>query len=480
MNPSTPMIAPSVRPRRWWLRGLLLLLAFMILAPLLTIGSMMLSARNAWDAAEEEATRLDPRWKLMEIEADRMQIADAENSALFMNALRRKRGGFRGVGAVPNYDKIFEKLPPNVQLNGQQLQVIRGELAKIAGPLQEARKLKDMPNGRIPVTYSDDWISTLLPEHQEARTFADWLQHDAFDLAEDGKYDEALESCQALLSASGVFKEETFLISLLIRVALQSISVTAMERVLAQGEPSDETLQATQARLAKEINSSGWLQAIRGERAGAQFLFENIRSGKVTSTFRSINGARALDGVADWFVDTFPSAMVNYYPEYLRHMTRCVEIAKLPIQERGPRTKAWNDDTDKSKNPVIRILAPALANCHRAECRSQAWLRSAMVAMACERYRQKHERWPATLDLLVKEKLLDAVPLDPIHGQPLRYLKTNYGVVIYSIGIDGIDNQGNIDHDRVHQPGFDVGFRLWDLGLRRMPPLPPVALPEGK
>jgi len=85
-----------------------------------------------------------------------------------------------------------------------------------------------------------------------------------------------------------------------------------------------------------------------------------------------------------------------------------------------------------------------------------------MVAVASERYRQqdKDGQWPEKLDDLVKAKLLDKVPLDPLDNQPLRYRRHKDFIVIYSIGFDLKDDGGNIDRDRNYDPGFDVGFRV--------------------
>jgi hypothetical protein len=124
-------------------------------------------------------------------------------------------------------------------------------------------------------------------------------------------------------------------------------------------------------------------------------------------------------------------------------------------------------------------MLPALVKVHNAEVRSQAHLRSAAVGLACERYRLRHKNWPASLDVLVQEKLIDAIPLDPIDGQPIRYRKTKEGIVVYSIGLDQKDNEGKIDRERPLDPGKDIGFRLWNVDQRRQPPRPPVKIEEG-
>jgi hypothetical protein len=475
-------VAPPPRPRR---RGVLVVVAFVILGPILFWGYTVLSTRGSWAEAEAEAALDTPRWRLMELEADRPDIPDKENSALHINRVIRTAGAF-SVSNVPNYEQIFEKLPPNAQLNLQQSELIRGQLAKIAKPLVQVRKLKDMPRGRFPITYSDDFIATLIPDHQNSRQVAEWLQHDAFLLAQDEKYDQAVESCQAIWNASRTMDGDLFLISLLIRVAEQQIAMTALERILAQGQASEERLHAMQMLLEKDLQGEGFLVAVRGERAGMHHFFDNIRTGKIETPFlRPLgigvgSGTGFVESATVWFIDTFPSTMLKYYPEYLRHMNRCVEIAKLPIHERSEKMTQWEIECKTAKNPVIKLLAPALTKVSHADCRNQAMLRSTIVALACERYRLKHndKAWPASLEVLVKEKLLSSIPTDPIDNQPIRYRRTKEGIVIYSIGTDMTDNKGNIDPEHIHEPGFDIGFRLWDVRLRRQNPLPPAAIRE--
>jgi hypothetical protein len=483
--------APKRRAWRWW-RIALVLLVIVIGAPVALLLWSSYTTRSAWEQAEAEAAGDLPRWRLLEMEADRPVIPDAENSALHMIAMRKKAGRV-SVGGVPNYETIFEKLTPTAQLNRQQSDLIRGELAKIAGPLAEARKLKDMPRGRIPIVFSDDAISTLIPHHQDTREIGDWLQHDAMLLAQDEEYDKAVESCQAILNAGRALDGDPFLIALLIRLTLQRMAIISLERVLAQGQASEESLRDMQAMLDRDIKQSSWLAAVRGERGMYHQLFDNIRQGKIDKFWlagmRGPNG-RAGGGFTDELAlsigERFPSTLLKYYPEFLGYMNRCVEAAKLPTEERLAKIQELDAEVRATRNPVTRLLAPSLIKVGQAELRSQAMLRSSMVAVACERYRLRHRTrdnenaWPATLEDLVKDKLLDAVPADPFDGKPLRYRRTRDGIVVYSVGLDLTDNNGHIDRDRVYDPGVDIGFRLWDVGRRRQPALPSVAVPGGE
>ena len=99
-----------------------------------------------------------------------------------------------------------------------------------------------------------------------------------------------------------------------------------------------------------------------------------------------------------------------------------------------------------------------------------AKVRCAIVALAAERYRRDQGNWPASLSALVPQ-WLPAVPIDPMDGKRLRYRRLPYGVVIYSVGHDRVDNGGAIDRETWWQRlGTDLGVRLWDADKRMKQP----------
>jgi hypothetical protein len=110
-------------------------------------------------------------------------------------------------------------------------------------------------------------------------------------------------------------------------------------------------------------------------------------------------------------------------------------------------------------------------------------MRCAVVAIAAERFRRQNGRWPTTPAELVQAQLLKAVPTDPYDGQPIKLARTLDGLIVYGLGSDGTDNRGNVNRGRADQPGFDIGFRLWDPTARRQPPSPSIGAsgpPPGK
>ena len=84
------------------------------------------------------------------------------------------------------------------------------------------------------------------------------------------------------------------------------------------------------------------------------------------------------------------------------------------------------------------------------------------------------------MDKLKKAGYVREALSDPYDGQPLRWLRLDDGVEVYSIGPDGEDNGGKMDRQHPLTPGTDLGFRLWDVAKRRQPPVPSKPLPEPK
>ena len=71
--------------------------------------------------------------------------------------------------------------------------------------------------------------------------------------------------------------------------------------------------------------------------------------------------------------------------------------------------------------------------------------------------------------------VLKVVPSDPFAaGQPIKFARTADGLIVYSVGQNGIDDGGKLDKDKTGV-SLDLGFKLWDVAARRQPPLPPKA-----
>ena len=74
-----------------------------------------------------------------------------------------------------------------------------------------------------------------------------------------------------------------------------------------------------------------------------------------------------------------------------------------------------------------------------------------------------HTALPEDLGTACKEAGLNAVPIDPFSGKPMKFVVFDGQPVVYSFGIDGKDDGGKIDALRNAGHG-DLIYRLSPAG----------------
>ena len=162
-----------------------------------------------------------------------------------------------------------------------------------------------------------------------------------------------------------------------------------------------------------------------------------------------VNGIRWLRMTG--LMDLGAAACLDYITEY-------VHVCKLPMEQRYKDVEDLKVKLEELKFELnfFAMMIPAMDRAVELEVLSFARLRAARTAIVVRRFGLAYGRYPETLDELVPE-YLEAVMVDPIDGQALRYRIVDNGFVVYSIGDNGIDDGGQDDDE----PGTgDVAFRM--------------------
>lgn len=284
-----------------------------------------------------------------------------------------------------------------------------------------------MPHCRYPVDFTDGFnarIYWLGPLRDSARL----LQLQALITIDNNDLDAAFQSIRCSMALGQSIQANT-LVEQLVRIAVFALNLNTIERLLNQCDLSDEQLQSLTSLIESEDVKSGLYAAFQGERCMGLAIFKSPSSAAADGLgqgfpVRAMAPLRAI-GYLQRDTITYLDLMQNYLDrlEQPSHI-----VMQLPQdEERG--------------GLFTRILAPALGRVSQLAFRAQTDQKTAITACAIERYRIAHQQLPAALQDLVPA-YLEAVPLDPFDGEPLRYKKLAPGYVVYSVGDDLSDDGG--------------------------------------
>ncbi|HZU37747.1 MAG TPA: hypothetical protein VFA18_17640 [Gemmataceae bacterium] len=112
---------------------------------------------------------------------------------------------------------------------------------------------------------------------------------------------------------------------------------------------------------------------------------------------------------------------------------------------------------------LLSLLTPALEKIQTSSDRVEQVQSNLYLAFALAAYRQEHGRYPESLSALAP-KYLSRVPLDLFSGKALIYRPRADGYLLYSVGVNGKDEEGRGYEDM--PPGDDLSVRIPLAGAR--------------
>lgn len=309
---------------------------------------------------------------------------------------------------------------------------------------------------RYPVALTQGW-NALVPDLSRVRESARALALEAMYYAEINDPQRATRAVLDGLAVSRSLENEPLLISQLVLLAAQGISLFALEQVATRCPLPKENLAQLEAALA---DAEANLQVIRGYVGERCFVVDGVlnfpvamtRAGNVLSPLdrfqyawlkstgmRDRALARYLDGM-----DRFFQANELAWPRRLKAVENVVPSDEDLNEREGELAATVRALVPGMDNNVLFFVVNGLFYLPgpiTKQAAHTARLRCARTALAVEQYRLKVAELPPSLSALVPE-YLSAVPLDPFDGAPLRFKKLANGYVVYSIGQNGKDDGG--------------------------------------
>ncbi len=425
------------------------------------------------DAAIAEADLLDPGWRLAELEAKRRPAPTDEKNGLRQIALARAalpKILLYGIDGPPKFapQELFVGVihqPPTV-LNELHHRDLRADLALATEAVARARKLIYCPYGR------DSVDSSRQPFRFDMYSVANALRLDALLRAQEKDLDGAILEVRAMLAICRAIDEESSNGAVGTHMRIAQAAVSMLEQALALGEASDTELSLAQEQFLIESENPNSLIWARGNRANMHDVYEQERRQSYFEyrkarlpTLQGSTGALQRAKVEFELLQEYLSRNTKN-ARNLRFMTQVVEISKLPAHEQLSGFQTLEKDCPSVPSEFKSNVATiSRAGIELIEPKAQ--LRAAAAAVAAERFRLATGRWPTEFMELVP-RFLSAVPLDPYDGASLRLKRRTNRLIVYSIGTNLNDDNGEVI-DMPNQSPLDIGFILYDVSSRRQP-----------
>jgi len=329
--------------------------------------------------------------------------------------------------------------------------VVLGALAADEPAFAQIREALRRPYSRYPVNYDtpDPW-SILLPHLAKLKMWSQRLALKASAELALGKTDQALQDIETTLALQDTLKDEPFLISYLVRVAILKVAIQPVWEGLQEHRWSEEQLKTMIGRFSNYDFVPALEQPLATERA---------------ATLKTVDLIRLHGELASAVTDTGPNVPTiarmlpsGWYYFEMANFSRIMDRllwSGLDLKDRRVHpdilkaNQKWFEST--RANPVKILLRhelaagmflPALSKVAARSTQAQALVDFASLACALERYRIRQGQFPDSLQALTPA-FVSALPKDWITGAPYQYRKTDAGFVLYSVGWDEKDDRGD-------------------------------------
>jgi len=466
--------------------GCILLILAALAAPFVVhlISRQMEFAANEklFREAIAETDRLDPKWRWDDLLAAREFVPEERNAVGPVRKVKALLGTNFKVPMRPDDSllsgDIFSDLAPNELMRESDRLLLDQCLLPHQEAIGVARTLIRYGRGRYDLRLPTNPLSLRFHFEQDVREVASLLKLDSERNFLDGNAAEAVEDIRAMLAAARAIGDAPTLMGQLVHIAVDAVAVGRVQRLLAMCDDVPG-LDRLDRHLAGEAREPILSHGMKDERAYTVAFFEGLTSNRI-----SLDEALS---VAEQFGSFFSDSKSGkrrsaywYRPKvaregayYLRIMNHLCEVSDRPLHEQADVYRQAIDDAKSHADYILAVRPlPATEKVFEAAQRCRAQLHCARVAIAVDRFRQAKKRWPASLDG-IPLNLLPEVPIDPYDGHPVRFRRTDTGVVLYTLGPNLIDDGGAVEQPKTGGPILDIGFRLWDPEKRRQPAPPP-------
>lgn len=400
--------------------------------------------------------------------------------------------------AVRDHQPAIAQLRDAAAMPGMGFQIAFG-LADPADAALMPESAAAPPNPGAP--WQGSLYGVLLPQVSHVRRAGSWLTADArvATLEHDGA--RALADIRAILGAARHSRENAFLISDLVHLAIADLALQTSLEALADAPDmwTDDQLRDLAHTLAA-VTDETLRPRLEAERAGfadfVQRVYTDDGAGNGHISRDWLAALNAISSPAEGSIPVPERVLADALGpagilvladrrDLLREYDRIIGVvqttANTPMWERhkAPRDPMLDGDSDlftRARYNFLELLLPSYTQVIRHPDYMAMKRDAALTAIALELFHRANGRYPPSLTELVPA-YMPHVPLDRYDGGPIKRAITDEGKpLLYSIGNDREDNGGRLHRTKDGTPDNENPMRWMPPGGRPADPRGPGAL----
>lgn len=291
---------------------------------------------------------------------------------------------------------------------------------------------------RFPVDFSFG-IGTLLPYTFNMRHYANLLELNARTSLYQGDELAAHRSILAILGLAEALKREPLALTQLVRTRIRAQAIRFVCDALPIANWSDEQIRTIQQAATTPDWRASVKRAVIGDRALLRENFGQIEALMVADADVVALHYASGDHDTAYFLETMTRLVEATDQEFHEMIAEHVVIMDHFEAENTTYSKAFT-------RPYSAYLTPKMDAFTISAAKASALDQGVATQIALELYRRKHSELPKELNDLVPD-FLPTLPLDPFAGDSLIYRISDDSLIVYSVGEDLIDDDGDVTDD---------------------------------
>lgn len=312
-------------------------------------------------------------------------------------------------------------------------------------------------------------VDTILMENlAEYRTLARALNWRSRYKAYEGDVESALADCISSVKFGRHQEGKGLLIEQLVGIAIEAIAQDTILTIVEKTDVRGDVLKGVQQELQGLYREPRPVVSLDAERA---FWYDYIQR---TFTDDGEGGGRVLARGLPLVMSDWKSGLWRFlsmsYPDR-REVTARID-GYFKFSEELLEDTPWRSRLSCKSETLnqfvkdcllMQIMAPALDKVAEVGWRLKADRLALLTVLAVLRYEKDKGHLPEDMYAFLQAGYLREMPMDPYSDKPLVYRRTDGNFILYSLGLDFVDDGGEVMRDDEGRPRRwgDTGDRVF-------------------